>query len=269
MACQPKEELAKVPLLITKLRDLAGKAGGVAPAPLTPKLTAIEALESQSGNGQLLELYTRHDELLALSKQWTATADAIHKRLPVWNQLNGLLEHAKDLGPYEDIAAEKDAIQTQRSLLAEPGAVRPLLDRTADLLRQALNAKLQGFTGAFATQQTHLTADADWNKLAADQRSKLTLDHHLAPLKPINLATPEQLQDALDDCNLDHWISKTQALGSRFDAARHAAVQLLKPNVTHVSIPKRTINNEAELKIWLTEVEQLLADKLKSGPVAL
>ena len=85
----------------------------------------------------------------------------------------------------------------------------------------------------------------------------------------MDLATPDQLQDALDDCTLDHWISKTQALGSRFDAARHAAVQLLKPNVTHVSIPKRTLNNEAELKAWLTEVEQLLADKLKSGPVAL
>ena len=267
--CQPKEELTKVPLLIAKLRDLAGKAGGPAPAPLSPKLTAIEALESQSGNGQLLELYTRHDELLGLSTQWATTADAIHKRLPVWNQLTSLLEHAKELGSFDEIAAEKDAIQSQRSLLAEPDAVRPLLDRTADLLRQALNAKLQGFSTAFATQQAHLSADADWTKLTDAQRTKLTQDHHLAPVKPMDLATPDQLQDALDDCTLDHWISKTQALGSRFDAARHAAVQLLKPNVTHVSIPKRTLNNEAELKAWLTEVEQLLADKLKSGPVAL
>jgi len=256
-------------MLIAKLRDLASKAGGAAPAPLAPKLTAIEALESQSGNGQLLELYTRHDELVGLAKQWIATADAIHKRIPVWSQLTSLLEHAKDLGPYEEIAAEKNAIQVQRSLLAEPDAVRPLLDRTADLLRHALNAKLQGFTGAFATQHAHLTADADWNKLSTEQSTKLTLDNHLEPLKAIDLATPDQLQDALDDCTLDHWISKTQALGSRFDAARHAAVQLLKPNVTQVNIPKRTLNNEAELKVWLVEVEQLLADKLKSGPVAL
>ena len=207
--------------------------------------------------------------MLGLSKQWATTADAIHKRLPVWNQLTSLLEHAKELGSFDEIAAEKDAIQSQRSLLAEPDAVRPLLDRTADLLRQALNAKLQGFSTAFATQQAHLSADADWTKLTDAQRTKLTQDHHLAPVKPMDLATPDQLQDALDDCTLDHWISKTQALGSRFDAARHAAVQLLKPNVTHVSIPKRTLNNEAELKAWLTEVEQLLADKLKSGPVAL
>ena len=267
--CQPKEELAKLSFLIAKLRDLADKAGGLAPAPLPPKLTAIEALESQSGNALLLELFTRHDELADLAKQWRQTAELIQKRLPLWHQLGSLLEHAKDLSPYNDIKAEADAIVAQRSLLAEPDAVRPLLDRTADLLRQAINATRQGFTAAFDTQQAHLSADADWNKLTDDQRNQFIQDHHLIPLKPVDLATPEQLQDAMDDCTLDHWIAKTQALGNRFDAARHAAVQLLKPNVTHVNIPKRTLNNEAEMKAWLSEVEQLLADKLKCGPVAL
>jgi len=73
----------------------------------------------------------------------------------------------------------------------------------------------------------------------------------------------------LDDCDLDYWVSKTQALPSRFEAARHAAVQLLKPNVVHVALPKRTLNDEAELKAWLTEIEALLSAKLKQGPVAL
>ncbi len=267
--CQPKEELVKLPLLIAKLRDLAERAGGPAPAPLPPKLTAIEALESKSGNAQLFELFTRHDELVTTAKQWSQTAELIQKRLPLWHQLGSLLEHAKDLSPYNDIKAERDAILAQRSLLAEPDAVRPLLDRTADLLRQAINARRQGFTATFDAQQAHLAADADWMKLPDDQRNQLTQDHHLIPLKPADLATPEQLQDALSDCTIDHWISKTQALSSRFDAARHAAVQLLKPNVTHVNIPKRTLNNEVEMKVWLSEVEQLLADKLKTGPIAL
>jgi len=81
--------------------------------------------------------------LLGLAKQWSKTADDISKRQPVWHQLTSLLEHAKDLGPYAGLKAEADAIIAQRSLLAEPDHVRPLLDRTADLLRQALNAKLQ------------------------------------------------------------------------------------------------------------------------------
>ena len=267
--CQPKEELTKVPALLAKLRDQAGKAGGPAPAPEVPKLALIEAIEGQSGNAQLLELYTRFDDIVAASKTWTQTADAIAKRLPVWRQLEQLLRHAKALGPYADLKAERDAIETQRSLLADPDAVRPLLDKTVDLLRHALNAKLEDFQQAYAQQQTMLKGDADWNKLSGSQQTELSAKHHLSAPTPPLLGTYEQLQDALDDCDLDHWASKTQALSSRFESARHAAVQLLKPNVVHVPLPKRTLNNDAELKTWLEEVEALIAAKLKVGPVSL
>jgi hypothetical protein len=204
-----------------------------------------------------------------LSKAWTQTAEAIGKRLPAWRQLDQLLRHAKTLGPYAALKAERDAIEAQRSLLAEPDPVRPLLDKTVDLLRHALKAKLDTFTKTHGQQQTHLHADADWVKLSNAQRSELSQVHHLAALPTVALGTPEQLQDALDDCDLDHWVSKTQALSSRFEAARHAAVQLLKPNVVHVALPKRTLNDEAELQAWLAEVETLLITKLKQGPVAL
>lgn len=267
--CQPKEELAKVPALLSKLRDQASKAGGLAPAPEAPKLAALEAIEAQTGNAQLLELFTRYDELVGLSKTWTKTADDIAKRLPVWRKLNDLLRHAKALGPYATLKAEVDAIAAQRSLLADPDPVRPLLDKTVDLLRQALNAKLDGFQQTFALQQAQLHADADWKKLNDAQRADLGAQHHLSAPGVLPLGTPEQLQDALDDCDLEHWVSKTQALPSRFEAARHAAVQLLKPNVVHVTLPKRTLNDQAELKAWLAEVEALLDAKLKQGPVAL
>jgi len=56
---------------------------------------------------------------------------------------------------------------------------------------------------------------------------------------------------------------------SRFEAARHAAVQLLKPNVVHVTLPKRTLNDETEVKAWLVEVEAMLTAKIKIGPIAL
>ncbi|APW46516.1 hypothetical protein RA876_09190 [Rhodoferax antarcticus] len=269
MPCQPKDELAKAPLLIAKLRELASKAGGMAPAPELPKLTAIEALEAQSGNAQLLELFNRYDELTAIAKQWVKTADDIKKRHPVWSELINLLEHAKELGPYAELKADADAVRDNRTLLADPDPVRPLLDRASDVLRLALNAKLQGFQNTFAHQQAQLSGDSDWAKLSAAQSGQLTAAHHLEPVKVPDLATPAQLQDALDDCNLQHWISKTQALSSKFESARHAAVTLLKPNVVHVPLPKRTLNNEAELKVWLNEVEQLLAEKLKIGPVAL
>jgi hypothetical protein len=147
--------------------------------------------------------------------------------------------------------------------------VRPLLDKAVDLLRQALSAKLDGFDKAFQQQQLLLHADADWLKLGEAQRATLVAAHHLAASPPQPLGTPEQLQDALDDCDLEHWVSKTQALPSRFEAARYAAVQLLKPNVVHVSLPKRTLNDQTELMAWLSEVEQMISAKLLAGPVAL
>ena len=267
--CQPKEELAKLPALLVKLRDQASKAGGPAPAPEAPKLTALEAIEGQTGNAQLLELFTRYDELVGLSKSWSKTADDIAKRLPVWSKLGDLLRHAKALGPYATLKAEVEAIAAQRSLLADPDPVRPLLDKTVDLLRQALNSKLDAFQKTFDQQQVQLHADADWQKLSDAQRADLSIKHHLTAPGALQLGTPEQLQDALDDCDLEHWVSKTQALPSRFEAARHAAVQLLKPNVVHVTLPKRTLNDQAELKTWLAEVEALLDAQLKQGPVAL
>lgn len=267
--CQPKEELSKMPALLAKLRDQAAKAGGPAPAPETPKLTVIEAIEAQSGNAQLLELLNRHDEVLALSQAWIQTAEGITRRLPTWRKLGDLLRHAKALGPYVKLKAEVDAIEVQRSLLADPDPVRPLLDEAVDLLRQALKAKLEAFQQGFTQQQTQLQQDADWNKLSSAQRDELTARHHLEPLPAVAAGTPEQLQDALDECNLDQWIDKTQALPSRFEAARHAAVQLLKPNVVHVALPKRTLNDEAELQAWLAEVQALLQAKLQQGPVAL
>lgn len=267
--CQPKEELAKMPGLMAKLREQASKAGGPAPAPEVPNFAAIEAIEAQSGNAQLLELFTRHDEVLALSQGWTKTAAEIAKRMPAWHKLGDLLRHAKALGPYAKLKAEADAIEVQRSLLAQPDPVRPLLDETVDLLRQALKAKLDAFQQGFAQQQALLQQDADWNKLGNMQRNDLTETHHLMARPTIAIGSLEQLLDALDACDLDHWVSKTQALPSRFEGARHAAVQLLKPNVVHVSLPKRTLNDEAELKSWLAEVEALLSAKLQKGPVAL
>ena len=267
--CQPKEEPTKVPALLAKLRDLAGKAGGSAPAPASPALTAIEAVEAQTGNAQLLEIYNRADELSALAKLWTKTATDIAKRLPVWHSLGDLLRHAKTLGPYAALKTEADAIESQRSLLADPDPVRPLLDKVVDLLRLALNTKLDAYRSTFAQQQAQLEKDADWNKLTDSQRAELNDKHHLSAIAAVPLGTPDQLQDAFDDCDLDHWVSRTQALPSRFEAARHAAVQLLKPNVVHVAIPRRTLNNAAELKAWLAEVEHLVAEKLKQGPVAL
>lgn len=266
---QPNEELLKVPALIAKLRSLAAVAGGPAPQPEPPKPVAIDAIEGQSGNGQLLELYSRADELTALAKAWDVKHNGIAARLPSWAQLKALLSHAKNLGPYSGFKAELDAIEAQRSLLEEPDPVRPLLNNVTDVLRQALTAKLTAYSTEFEAQTKALDADANWQKLTQGQRDTLLANHHIEAPTAISLASATMLVDALDDCNLQRWIERTQALSSRFASVQLDAVKLLKPNVIQVKLPRRTLNDVAEVKAWLTEVEAMMLSKINEGPLAL
>lgn len=267
--CPPDEEIAKAPLVIAKLKELAQQAGGPAPRPEVPKSAALDALQQASGNGLLLEFYSRAEELTALAKTWAQTAKAIETRLPDWQQLEALLEHAQQLGPYAALKAEVQAIAAQRSLLADPDPVHPVLESTATLLRQALNARLDAYAAEYDEQMLALQADSNWQKLDATQGDELLHAHHIKEPAAPDLATTEALLDALEDCDLQRWLERTQALTSRFEAVRLEAAKRLKPNVVQVKLPKRTLNDPDDVRAWLREVESLLMNKVQQGPIAL
>lgn len=268
IGCQPSEELAKAPAFIAKLKALAAAAGGAAPQPEPPRAEVLTALEQASGNGLLLELVSKAEELTALAKQWEQTAQLIHKRLPLWSQLDALLEHAKSLGPYAELKAEVAAISAQRSLLVEPDPVRPVLERATDTLRKAVTAKLDAYRGEYDAQLAQLDADSNWRKLDGGKQAELIGAHHIDPPKALDLSSAEKLTDALEECDLQRWIERTQALTTRFAAVRMDAAKLLKPNVVQVKLPQRTLNDAEEVKAWLAEVESLLLSKVQQGPVA-
>ncbi|MDX9887450.1 BREX system P-loop protein BrxC [Thauera sp.] len=267
IGCQPGEELAKAPAFIDKVKSLAATAGGPAPQPEPPSAKAITALEQASGNGLLLELVSKADELTVLAKQWEQTAQLIQRRLPLWNQLDVLLDYATSLGPYAELKAEVAAISAQRSLLAEPDPVRPVLERATDTLRKALTAKLDAYRAEHEAQMAQLEADSNWQKLDGEKHAELIRAHHIDPPVTLDLSTAEKLADALDDCDLQRWIERTQALTTRFAAVRMDAAKLLKPNVVQVKLPQRTLNDVDEVRAWLAEVEQLLLAQVAKGPL--
>ena len=267
IGCQPGEELAKAPAFIAKLKSLAAAAGGPAPQPEPPSPAVITALEQASGNGLLLELVSKADELTALARQWEQTAQLIQKRQPLWNQLTALLDHAKSLSPYAELKAEVAAISAQRSLLAEPDPVRPVLERTTDTLRKALTSKLDAYRADYDAQLAQLNTDSNWQKLGEEKHAELIRTHHIDSPTTLDLSTAEKLSDELDECDLQRWIERTQALTTRFAAVRMDAAKLLKPNVVQVKLPQRTLNDADEVKSWLAEVEQLLLTQVAKGPL--
>lgn len=265
--CQPKEESAKAPTLLARLKEQAQAAGGPPPAPESPRPQVLAELEGLSGNALLLELFQRGDELVELSKTWRDTAERIHRRLPAWRQLEVLLREATALEGFRDLKAEADALLSQRKLLAEPDLVKPLLDRVVEDLRAALKARVETCQETFAQQQRLLEASPDWARLTEAERSDLLRVQSLRPLEPVEFGTPEQLHKALAQCNLEHWRARAQALPQRFEAARMQAVKRHQPTVQRVTLPRRTLNDHAELAAWLAEVEALLAGRLDDGPV--
>ncbi len=75
--------------------------------------------------------------------------------------------------------------------------------------------------------------------------------------------------ETLDDTPLSAWEDRRKAVKPRFDEVRMEAAKLLEPKVVLVHLPRRTLHDDGELEAWLTDVEALVREKLKDGPVLL
>ncbi len=268
--CASNEEVAtKAPLLLAELRQLAGKAGGAAPRPEVPDTSAIAELEKLAGNELIAALASQVPELKARIDRWKAAEQGIGKRMPVWLQLEELLEAARDLAPAHAIAAERDAIVDQRALLREPDPAESLVDRIVDVLRKALNHHAAEYARVFGEQQQVLDTDGDWQKLQPGDRAQTAATHGLARLPAPDTRSAQSILDALAERSLEQWNDRTIALPGRFQNARQDAVRQLQPKAVHVQLPHRTLANAEDVKGWLTEVEKLLLEKVASNPVSL
>jgi hypothetical protein len=181
--CQPKEELTKVPTLLAKLRDQANPKRVAQPLrPELPKLTVLEAVEAQTGNAQLLELFTRCDEITTLSKTWGKTAEDIAKRLPAWHRLERPIAARQGTWPLRrPQSGGRCHPSAQRSLLSEPRpGAPPAGQKRWTLLRQAVQAKREALEQTYHQQLAQLQSDADWCKLTEGLRSELIAKHNLS-----------------------------------------------------------------------------------------
>ena len=73
--------------------------------------------------------------------------------------------------------------------------------------------------------------------------------------------------ESLEECALEQWSDRTQALQSKFEQAREEAAQLLMPKAIRANLPKRTLETETDIQQWLIDAEKELKEKLVHGPV--
>ena len=267
--CKPGEELATVPAFIQSMMQKAQAAGGEPPCPSRPGTTHLDEIKALTGNEQIMAIYNQRDDLLRQIKEWEEQTATIQKRRPDWTTLEILLDLAKGLKPAEKLVEHAEAIKASRLLLAEPNPMLELNEQATQLLRKALNHAHDEFQKVYDILLSRLQQDSNWQRLDDGQRHSILKNGNIAVVPAIATGTVDEIIASLERMSLDILRYRREALPSLFEQARLEAAKILEPKVVQVSLPHRTIRTADEAKAWLSEVEALLGEKLKDGPVMI
>jgi hypothetical protein len=266
---KPGEVDAKAPEFFAAVKRLAEGAGGDPPLPARPNVTDVEDIEKLVGNDRLANLRAKGDDLKAQIAQWKKTRDLIGKRLPAWQTLERLAGHAGNLGEAKSWLDQREAVLSNRRLLAEPDPVAPVLKALADLLRQALNATHSAHESAYKGAMATLAADAAWTKLSEADQARILKDAGLEPPAKPDLSSDQALLSALDAKNLAARRTEAEAVPARVEKTRRQAAQLIEPKIQFVSLDRRVLKTEADVDAWLGSQRTRLIEAVKSGPVQI
>jgi hypothetical protein len=265
--CGANEEQSKLPQAIANAKQIARSAGGEAPLPLAPSTTVLTNLEMYSGNEQLQQAFDAKDEIEIQFKQWQEQADLAKSRMNQWNELKTASRLCKDLAIHRTITEQMESIESNRSLLAEPNPISPLLKQAESALRDAITAKLSEYEEEFNNCQRDLMDDANWAKLDDAKKHALLEKRSLNSVPTVDLSSSAAVYDAIEETSFEQWNDRISALPGRFDAALKDAISELTPKAKHCRLNKPVIESEDDLQKWLSEIEAQIRAELANGPV--
>ena len=263
------EEHQQVPAFLAKLRDLARGAGGEAPKPATPDTQFIDELERSVGNEQLLALFNQRDTLTETIKTWQDTGAKIAERWPQWETIRRLAQHAQSLEQTEPLRAQVNAIEDSRQLLSEPDPCPGLTNSLAQALRTQLNELAEAYKNQHAAGMQRLAGDDNWAKLEPEQRNSLLGAQKLTSgdAPKVEVKGTAEVLGTLSAMSLTGLADRVAAMPGRFVQVLEEAALLCEPKVQFISLPKPTLQSEAEIEQWAKQVGELLKKALAKGPV--
>lgn len=248
--------------LFTALDRLAESAGGNAPAPEQPIFVGLAEARAQGGAARLGAAADSAEAWRAMLPECSDAAARIGARRPAFALLERLIAHGA-----VDQANAVVAIVAQRSLIADPDPVPPLLSAAADSLRAQVNADHAAWESAWAAAEAALHADPNWTKLSPEQRHTIRTTNRLLPLDAPKVGTPAEIAASLDGCSIPQRRAETSAIKSRVEDALMEAAQVFAPKVRSVALPRTTIEDAAALDAWLAIAREALLAGLSEGPV--
>ncbi|HXG47417.1 MAG TPA: BREX system P-loop protein BrxC [Methylomirabilota bacterium] len=267
--CKPNEEIAKAPVFLARLAELADHAGGEPPMPARPTNAHLDTLRGFGGVEQLAEMLKQHDTLAQQAKEWGKLAELAGKRKPAWETLRTLLKHADDMPGADELRSQAEAVKSERRLLDTSDPVPDIRKAVVDGLRVAVTAAHTAYEKTYNEQMTALTAGDNWKKLKADQQKQILASEGIDELPALAVGSEGDLIRTLEHIPLPAWKTRTDALRQQFSRAAVAAAKLLEPKTQRVHLTSGTLKTEQEVKAWLADTEKDLLAKLKTGPVVI
>jgi hypothetical protein len=271
LACKAGEEAGVVVDYLRKLKERALAAGGPAPAPAAPSTAEIDALLNRpaGSNEQLVAVAATHKQLTIWAGEWKALGELVTKRLGRWTAFQELLRLAEtnNLPGLDKVKEQAQAISDQRALLKEPNLVEPLVKQVASELASALHQAGAAYASAYEGVWSSIEADAEWKKLATDDRNAIPRAAGLAGPIALKLGTPEETIATARQITVPHLKSLLDALPERVSKILHEAAKRNEPQIQSVRLTSKVLKTEAEVQAWLDATKTELLAKLKSGPV--
>jgi hypothetical protein len=267
--CNPNEESTRALEFLKKLSGLAEKAGGDPPLPSRPNTADIEEIRGVAGNEQLIKIIEYGEDLQNCAVLWEEMSCRAEKRLPAWEQLKKLAEHARNLPQADIVFQQIEAVINERRLLEEQNPVAGIEKQLSEILRKEVSDCLNTFRKEFEKQDNLLTSNTAWAAISEEQGQAILQSEGITGIPSLSINTTNELLASLEDTSIADWRTKTAALPKLFANAAIAAAKLLEPEVQTCSLSSGTLKTEEDVKLWLRNTEEYLMDELKKGPIVI
>jgi hypothetical protein len=264
------QEAPAIAPILQRLIDMAARTGGEAPLPPPLDSSPVRSLTMMSGKEQFAAVAAQREELASLFRACEAREKAKAARQPRWEQMQRLLHHAGELAVAAEVQVQADAIVANRSLLAEPDPVAPLMQQLTDGLRAELLAARGRLAVSRDEQVAALEASNDWQRLEAADRDGIIAGCGLGAVAEVQVADPASLLASLDATPLKDWEDKLFALPGRIANAREMAARKLQPKAVRVTLPGATLSTPDEVERYLAQARAEILGHIEAGnPVIL
>ena len=199
---------------------------------------------------------------------WKKKTGLFDTRMPNWNLIAGLYQY---LPAHSDQnRADIDAVREERLLFNEPDLILPLLDRLISELNNALKEYKSAYNNRYDAQMKPLQENEYFSKLTPDDKHRILAKNQLLAKPEIKNVDAQALLNHLQKVSLDTWQTRIAALSGQFQAALEEAITLSAPKAEIYSLPRRTLNSEAEVIAYVEEVKSELNEIIKkAGSVIL